>query len=162
MKKLLIGFLPIIMAFSVSYVSSPAREDNDTFISKTAYEACVKYGEEYGICPELLMAIIERESGGQSDAENGGCYGLMQISVKWHSDRMELLGVTDIFDERGNILVGTDYLAELFEKYHEAATVLMVYHGEKNAVEKAELGEISSYAMEILGRSAELERIHGK
>lgn len=147
---------PIIMslAFSCTVIS----KDNDTWISETAQEACIEYGEQCGICPELIMAIIERESSGQPDAENGSCKGLMQISVKWHSDRMERLGVEDIFDERGNILVGTDLLAELFGKYDDVAVVLMAYHGERNPAGK----EISSYAEGILERSAELERIHGK
>lgn len=158
MSRILTVFLPIIMAASIS--SAAIKGENDTYISETAYEACVEYGEQYNICPELLMAIIEVESRGQADAENGGCYGLMQISEKWHKDRMEQLGVTDLFDERSNILVGADYLAELFEKYEDSATVLMIYHGERNAVQKGKRGEISSYAEGILERSAELERIH--
>lgn len=161
MRKILKLFLPIIMYLSISFPSM-AAQTNGAYISEEEQEACVKYGEEYGICPELLMAMIERESSGQADAVNGDCKGLMQISQKWHANRMERLGVTDIYDVDGNIHVGTDYLAELFEKYGEAATVLMVYHGEKNAVEKAENGEISKYADWILTRSAELERWNGK
>lgn len=160
MRKILKLFLPIVLCLSIAFTST--AQTNGTYISEEEQEACVKYGEEYGICPELLMAMIERESSGQADAVNGDCKGLMQISQKWHANRMERLGVTDIYDVDGNIHVGTDYLAELFEKYGEAATVLMVYHGEKNAVEKAENGEISKYADWILTRSAELERWNGK
>lgn len=159
-KKLLTAFLPVIMA--LAFPCTAISKNNDTWISETAQEACIKYGDQYGICPELLMAIVERESSGVPDAENGGCKGLMQIYTKWHSDRMERLGVTDIFDEQGNIFVGTDLLAELFEKYGDAAVALMAYHGERNPAEKAERGEISDYAQGILERSAELERIHGK
>jgi soluble lytic murein transglycosylase-like protein len=54
----------------------------DTYISKTAYEACVKYGNEYDISPELLMAIIETESVGKANVQNGYCTGLMQVSSK--------------------------------------------------------------------------------
>lgn len=86
----------------------------------------------------------------------------MQIADKWHMDRTERLGVTDIYDVDGNIHVGADYLAELFEKYGEVTTVLMVYHGEQNAVAKSENGEISPYADWILTRSAELERRNEK
>lgn len=160
MKRMIVVFLLIIVTLSVSFIST--AQPAGTYISEAAQEACVKYGEEYGICPELLMAIIERESAGQVDAENGGCKGLMQISDRWHKDRMERLGVTDIYDVDGNIHVGTDYLAELFEEYGEVTTVLMVYHGERNAVEKSENGEISKYADWILTRSAELERRNGK
>ena len=45
-------------------------------------------------------------------------------------------------------------------KYEDAATVLMVYHGEKDAVSKSRRGEISDYAKGILERSQELERLH--
>ncbi len=153
-------FLPIISAFSITFTST--AQPAGTYISEEAQEACVKYGEEYGICPELLMAVIERESAGQADVESGGCKGLMQIADRWHTNRMKRLGVTDIYDVDGNIYVGADYIAELFEEYGEAATVLMVYHGEKNAVTRSENGEISSYADWILTRSAELERMNGK
>lgn len=160
MKRFLTAFL--IVSTVLLFPSNAYAEEEETFISQTAYEACVEYGDEYGICPEFIMAIIERESCGQPDVENGSCKGLMQVSVKWHKDRMERLGVTDIFDERSNILVGTDYLSELFEKYEDPATVLMVYHGEKNAVKKSENGKISKYAQGILKRSEELEKLHKK
>lgn len=157
MRTTLKLFLPIIITLSITFTST--AQPYGSFISEEAQESCVKYGEEYGICPELLMAIIEMESAGQADAENGGCKGLMQISDRWHTDRMERLGVTDIYDVDGNIHVGADYLAELFEEYEDVGIVLMVYHGEKNAANKEKL---SSYAEEILTRSAELERMNGK
>lgn len=150
-------FLPIIMWSFVEFTST--AQPAGTYISEDAQETCVKYGEEYGICPELLMAMIERESSGRPDAESGGCKGLMQISDRWHKDRMERLEVTDIYDVDGNIHVGADYLTELFEKYEDVGIVLMVYHGEKNAATKTEL---SDYADWILTRSAELERMNGK
>lgn len=134
----------------------------DTYISETAKGACIEYGEEYNISPELLMAMIETESSGKPDAENGGCKGLMQIFTKYHKDRMGRLGVSDIFDERGNILVGTDYLAELCEKYEDMYLCLCIYHGESDAIEKWENGETSEYAETILERSYELEKLHGK
>ena len=150
-------FLPIIMWSFVEFTST--AQPAGSYIPLEAQEACVKYGEEYGICPELLMAMIEMESSGRPDAENGGCKGLMQISDRWHTDRMKRLGVTDIYDVEGNIHVGADYLSELFARYEDVGIVLMVYHGEKNAAQKEEL---SDYADWILTRSAELERMNGK
>jgi hypothetical protein len=58
--------------------------------------------------------------------------------------------------------VAADYLHDLFEEHEDAATVLMLYHGEKNAVSKGKSGNVSSYAKGILERSEELERFHGK
>lgn len=159
-NKLLALFLPIIMCLSISFVSMAKEEE--TYLSDEVQEICIKYGEEYSICPELIMAIIERESSGKYDAVNGDCKGLMQVSEKWNKHRMKVLKVSNIFDADGNIHVGTDYLSELFEKYEDAATVLMVWHGESNAVKKSERGEISKYAKGILERSTVLERLHGK
>lgn len=75
---------------------------------------------------------------------------------------MKRLGVKSLYDERGNVHVGTDYLVELIKKHGDVATALMVYHGESDALSKSEQGIISGYASKILERSAELERLHGK
>lgn len=159
-NKLLASFLTIIMCLSISFVSMAKEED--TYLSADVQEICIKYGEEYSICPELIMAIIEMESEGDPDAVNGDCKGLMQTSERWNRERMKNLNVNNIFDVDGNIHIGTDYLAELFDKYEDIEKVLMVYHGEDDAVNKANRGEISKYAKGILERSAELERLHGK
>lgn len=159
-KKILIVFLPIIIAFQ--FPMTVTSQEADTWLFKEVQNYCEEIGGEYGICPELIEAMIESESSGQADAENGSCKGLMQISEKWHIERMERLGVTDIFDEYGNILLGADYLAELFEEYGEASLVLDVYNGNRNAMYNYENGILSKYAGKILERSAELERLHGK
>lgn len=161
MKKAAGLLLAGVMLF-VSMPMTAVSQDNDTYISDTARAACVECGDQYGICAELLQAIAEQESRGQANAMNGSCCGLMQVSVKWHKDRMERLGVTDIFDEYGNILVATDYLAELFEKYHEASLVLDIYNDNSKAKENYENGILSDYARSVLERSAELEILHGK
>jgi len=126
-------------------------------MSEKAYQACLKYGSEYNICPELLMAMIEVESSGNPNAVNGDCKGLMQVSEKWHKDRMAKLGVTDLYSTDGNIHVATDYLAELFDRYEDVGLVLDTYNGNSNAVYNYEHGIISTYANKILTRSYELE-----
>lgn len=75
---------------------------------------------------------------------------------------MEELNANDLLDIDTNIHVATDYLSELFEKYEDVGTVLMVYHGEKDAVLKSERGYLSKYAREILERSYYYEDLHGK
>lgn len=154
MRKFIL-VIPLLLLLYLTPVY--AVENKDTYVSEEIQHICVEYGKQYNICPELLMAIIERESSGDANAVNGSCKGLMQISEKWHCNRMEQLGVSDIFDIRGNILVGCDYLSELFNEYEDISVVLMIYHGEKNAMTKTEL---SDYASGILERSAELERMH--
>ena len=156
--------LAIALAASlVMQKSVMAKEEIEpTHISVEAQVSCYEYGEMYDICPELLMAMIEAESSGNPKAENGDCKGLMQISERWHTGRMEEIGADDIWSETDNIHIGANYLHELFNRYEDVALVLMVYNGESDAVEKAEKGYISDYARKILDRSAELERWKGK
>ena len=136
--------------------------DANTWISDAAYNATMEYGEAYGICPELLQALIETESSGNPRAVNGACKGLCQIYEKYHRDRMERLGVCDLYDERENILIAADYLAELIKEYGEMSLVLDIYNGNSTAQQNFDKGIISDYAGAILKRSEELERIHGK
>ena len=158
MKKAIATVL--LMAAFLTPVTTASAE-NDTWISEEAQEQCITYGEEYGICPELLMAIIEQESSGQAYAETGSCKGLMQVSEKWQKDRIKRLGVTDIFE--GNVLVGTDYLAELFAENDDLYWVLMAYNGGIDYANRMyEAEKYSRYAVSIANRSAELERLHGK
>lgn len=134
---------------------------------KISEELLIEYteeiGQQYGICPELLQAIAERESSLHIYAVNGTCKGLMQISEKWHRDRMKRLGVTDIYDVYGNILLAADYIAELEKENDDLYYVLMRYNMEKNTADKLyEAGKYTDYAVGIVERSAELERLHGK
>lgn len=135
----------------------------ETQISQDAYDACVEYGEAYGICPEMLMAIIEKESNGNPNAVGKlGEIGLMQIYPDFHQDRMKKLGITSLYSERQNVFLGADYLKELSDEYGDISLVLDIYNGNSKAFENYENGVISDYAKGILERSAELERVHGK
>lgn len=127
-------------------------------------EYCTNAGELYDISPEFLEAICWVESNCDPDAVNGSCKGIMQVSDRWHYDRMERLGVTSIFDEEGNILVATDYLRELFDTYGcDDALVLMVYNGDSKADDFANgKVEMSEYAKKVLTIASLLERANGK
>ena len=159
--KLAIAFLCCVTLLTFMCVGAKA-ETRETWISDDAYSYCYEIGNQYNICPELLMAVIEKESSGMSNATNGGCVGLMQVSARWHQERMLRLGATDLYCERDNILVAADYLSELFQKYKEPSFVLDIYNGNSNAMRNYECGVISDYAGKILDRTAELERLHGK
>ena len=75
MKKILM-IIPFLLL-----VSLPVKAgSNDTWIPQSQIDLCESLGAEYGICPELLEAIIERESSGKMEATNGSCYGICQIN----------------------------------------------------------------------------------
>ena len=112
---------------------------------------------EYNVCYELVLAIIERESAYHKDAvsASGTCHGLMQINPAFHD-------CEGLYEAESNVRTGVRYLARLFDEYEDAGLVLDLYHGDKKAFERYEKGTMSSYARGILERSEELERKHGK
>ena len=85
---------------------------------------------EYGIDPAIIFAMIDRESKCKIDAvgDGGHSIGLMQIQPRWHEDRMEQLGISDISDPYQNVTVGIDYLSELLEKYGDMEMALVGYN----------------------------------
>lgn len=113
----------------------------------------------YDIDPALVIAIIDRESDFRPSlrGDNGASYGLMQIQLRWHEDRMISLGHSDLLNPYVNIVVGVDYLAELFERGKPVEWVLMAYNGGPSyANKKFAKGEVSVYARTVLENSTKL------
>lgn len=163
MREFLEGIALGAIVFSMLIMSAKASAAGGRGIPKEYVLYCEEAGRAYGICPELLEAVIEEESGGNPDAVGAaGEIGLMQIYPKFHLERAERLGARCLFDPKGNIFVGADYLAELFSEYEDAGTALMVYNGVKDAAERGETGDYTDYARNILKRAEHLERLHGK
>lgn len=84
----------------------------------------------YGIVPELIFAMIDQESDFDAAAvgDSGNSYGLLQIQQRYHAERMEKLGCTDLLDPYQNVQVGVDYLAELHNKYGDLEMALVAYN----------------------------------
>ena len=137
----------------------------NTLVQEAYIPYVLEIGQQYQVSPELILAIIETESGGNPDAvSSSGCIGLMQIKPSFAIERMERLGVWNLYDPYENILIGVDTLEELFRKYKDLPAVLMAYNeGEySGAIEKADSGRYSWYATKIMQRAEELEKEAGK
>lgn len=93
----------------------PLDVDLDAETQWAIYEAC---GYDPGLF-SLVMAIAEHESEFQPalQGDNGQSIGMMQINTKWHTGRMEALGVTDLTDPVQCAAVAIDYLRELEARY---------------------------------------------
>ena len=88
----------------------PLTYDEQDFL----HTACQESGVPYA----LALAVIERETQFQNlVGDDGASLGYMQVQERWHKDRMDRLGVTDLMDPFGNFRVGCDFLAELLGKY---------------------------------------------
>lgn len=78
------------------------------------YGACLEFGIDYA----LALAVIEQETGFTNVMGDGGkAYGFFQVWPKWHKERMEELGVTDLMDPESNFRVGCSFLSECIDKY---------------------------------------------
>lgn len=170
-KAVCLGILVVLLAIFASSCTRLSRVlaegQGYDYIEQTEDQAVIQItediGNQYGICPELLQAIIFYESSNRPDIKSRtGDIGYMQVNPKWHRERMEKLGVIELADGYSNILTGTDYLSELAQEYEDPVRVLMEYNGDSQAQELTEAGKMSRYAKKILELSDKLERLHGK
>jgi hypothetical protein len=143
----------------VDTVSEPQVVFYNVPLSEELQLHIFKVCEEYNIAPSLVIALIERESDFDANALSPyGDRGLMQVNPKWHTERAERLGCTDLYNPFENITVGIDYLAELKDKNDDLYWVLMSYNmGENKATKRLEAENFSDYAVGIIERASELE-----
>lgn len=82
----------VLIAPDTEYEPESMRVDaEDTWIAKEYQKYCETIGQQYNICPELLMAMIEQESSGEAKVINeAGDTGLLQVNAKWHRDSIWL------------------------------------------------------------------------
>lgn len=173
-KKVLVYFFMLVGIIG-GVLIHPVRSEAKVLCQKPQYEdgipceireLCEEVGEQFGICPELLEAMAYQESRFIPTVRNKNCYGLMQINVRVHKDRIEKYSWTsdDMFDPEKNLTVAADLLLELFETYgDDDPIILMLYSGNWKAVQAyKENSFLTPYVADVLARSAEYERIHGK
>ena len=89
------------------------------------------------------------------------CIGLMQIQPRWHSERMEQLGCTDLYDPYQNVTVGISILAEKLAKYDSAGEALTAYNAGDYGAYTHYFGKgiyANAYAEKILAYAEELRK----
>ena len=117
---------------------------------------------EYGVKPEIVLAIIEKESGWNTNAsgDSGRSLGLMQIQPKWHQWRMDEIfgeGNSNWFDPYKNVTVGCHILRDLYDTGLSEEWVLMAYNGGYGyAHGMIADGLVSEYARFVMARAKEL------
>ena len=162
-NKIRAGMIFFAFLFFCTFSINANSSCNRNLTENEVYEMACDIGEKYMICPELLQSIAFYESSYDSYAKNGDCIGIMQVSPKWHKNRMERLEVESLYDPYGNMLVAADYLSELFEENGDVGYVLMKYNGDSDA-EKFKICRygLSEYAKKVLSFSEKLERKNKK
>lgn len=123
----------------------------DTYVHEIVSERYPNLREEY------VRAVIYHESRYNPNewGKKTNVQGLMQIMPKYHMDRARSLGVTDLFDPYGNILVGCDILSEMTNNY--GFEYALNYHAGGYKYANSYKGSTSPY-IKILNSYIELEQ----
>lgn len=134
---------------SIAYITKP--EPTESEIYNYIFDECA----EREIDPYMVMAMIQHESHWDADiiGDNGNAFGLMQIQPRWHAERIENLGVTDLLDPIQNISVGIDYIDELIDMGKGLDWALMCYNGGPALANRR---KNINYAITIQNTAAEL------
>ena len=113
--------------------AAQAKTYRDIPLSHELQDIADKACEDYKIPQDVLYAVMKVESGYKVDAQNGSCYGLMQI----HTINMEYLssniGTTDLTDPEQNIQAGAFILGGYLEKYSLTDSLMAYNLGEGGA-----------------------------
>lgn len=105
----------------------------------------------------FTMAVIDKESSFDPNADSGSSVGLMQINRINHEWLSEEVGFTDFWDPEQNVTAGLYMLCDLFEKYEDPALVLMAYNmGETGAKRFWDKGIYTSDYAEAVLQQAEI------
>lgn len=160
-----LGFLLAVLSQPIKAAAKTQQSQSDDEIPDAIKGYCEEVGEIYDICPELLEAIAFYESRFIPDVKNNNCWGMMQINVDIHEDRILSLGFEkkDMLDPLKSIVVAADILSELYETYEDGPIVLMYYAGQQKAIPGyLKNGKITKYVTDVLDLSEMYERLHGK
>ena len=105
---------------------------------KDVIDACA---EKYNVDNELIRAMIQVESGWNTDAvSNKGAQGLMQLMPRTAA----MLGVSNPFDPAQNIEGGVRYISDLTDKYRgDIEKALAAYNAGPARVDSGNIPEVS-------------------
>jgi soluble lytic murein transglycosylase-like protein len=142
-------------AFAVSQVQMPASGPECEPMDSARLEPLIaKASTDHALTPDLLRAIIRRESAGRPCAvSRAGAMGLMQLMPGTASD----LRVSNPFDPEQNISAGSRFLRLMLDRYGgDLSLALGAYNAGPGKVDAAggvpAIQETRDYVADILGR----------
>lgn len=109
-------------ALAQSTASAPARRPIASHIAEAS--------QRFGIPQRWIVTVLQAESAGDVRAvSSAGAMGLMQVMPStWDELRQRHSLGRDPYDPHDNILAGTAYLRELWDRYGNVAAMLAAYN----------------------------------
>ena len=110
------------------------RPDIEDKLAKRISSAIVKNANKYDLEPELITAIIYKESTFDPKAESSvKAKGLMQVYPKFHKEKLKARKITrdDLYNIKHNIDVGCEILREYIDEEGNIWGALRNYSGNK-------------------------------
>ena len=139
---------------AITYLESA---DLDPETQNAIWEVCKENPRLF--CMVMAMAYQESRFDTQAVGDHGNSLGLLQVQPRWHQERMNRLGVTDLMDPVQNAMVAVDYIdwiADLLNPEHPedayaTEMLLMAYNqGWAGAKESWSLGTYSTYYSRVV------------
>ena len=120
-------FIPAIAALPV--LAQTAAPDRAVAVHPRAAHIA-EASQRFGIPVTWIMAVMRAESAGDTRAiSSAGAMGLMQVMPDtWAGLRIRHALGHDPFEPRDNILAGTAYLREMWDRYGNVAAMLAAYN----------------------------------
>ena len=112
------------------------------------FEQCGQDTELF--CAVIAIAEIESDFDPQMVGDGGNSIGMMQINTRWHTGRMEALGVTDLTDPVQCAVVAIDYLLELEEITKAGPGDHRLYVGYNAGPSRAKRTSSTAYSREVM------------
>lgn len=113
---------PPVLAQSAVPDRAIAAHPNDAYIAEAS--------QRFGIPEAWIIAVMRAESAGDVRAvSSAGAMGLMQVMPDtWSELRIRYRPGRDPYDPRDNILAGTAYLREMWDRYGNVGAMLAAYN----------------------------------
>ena len=115
--------LPALMAAMLAASPGQAFAQSEQFVRPSPRVEIATHvseaSQQFGIPEQWIYAVIRAESAGRVRAvSRAGAMGLMQLMPgTWSRQRARFSLGQDPFDPRDNILAGTSYLREMYDRY---------------------------------------------
>lgn len=118
-RSLLAAFAMLACSDGVPAQAQPERPVSAPAVADPVSAAVAQASRRFGVPEHWIRAVMQVESAGRADAvSHAGAMGLMQVMPGTYAELRARYGLgPDPFAVRDNVLAGTAYLREMFDRY---------------------------------------------